>query len=198
MSNAWDPTAQPPSPHPAPGSGQAANPRDVTRVIKRVRQTRDFLPDPVPEEILTDILDVARWTGSAGNRQAWQFIVVTDPEVKRQMAEAAPYTAHIGIAPVVIAIALEPKSPDGDNFEEARVAERIMIAATAHGLACGVARARGDAQGVIGALLGVPEDRILRTMVSIGYPTAEARRIKTAPGTARKPLGEVVRRERFG
>jgi nitroreductase len=166
-------------------------------VLKRVRQTRDYLPTPVPEEILTDILDVARWTGSAGNRQPWTFITVTDPDVRRQMAEAAPYTAHIGVAPLVIAIALEPKTPEGDNFEEARAAERIMIAATAHGLACGIARARGEALQVIGSLLGIPAGRVVRTMVSVGYPTAAALLPKSAPGTARKPLAEVVRRERF-
>lgn len=197
MSDAARRTDPVPSPFP-PGSAPAgAAARGVTRVIKRVRQTREYLPDPVPPEILADILDVARWTGSAGNRQPWTFITVTDPAVKRRMAEAAPYTAHIGSAPVVIVIALEPKAPEGDNFEEARVAERIMIAATAHGLACGVARARGEAQGVIGSLLGVPPDRLVRTMVSVGYPTVAARRLKTAPGTARKPLEEVVRRERF-
>ncbi len=198
MSDASRPTDAVPSPFPPASAPAGAAARDVTRVLKRVRQTRDYLPIPVPVEIVTEILDVARWTGSAGNRQAWTFITVTDPDVKRQMAEAAPYTAHIGIAPLVIAIALEPKTPDSDNFEEARVAERIMIAATAHGLACGIARARGEAQGVIGSLLGVPEDRILRTMVSVGYPTPAARQIRTAPGTARKPLAEVVRRERFG
>ena len=198
MSDASRPTDPVPSPLPPASAPAAAAARGVTRVLRRVRQTRDYLPTPVPEEILTDILDVARWTGSAGNRQPWTFITVTDPDVKRQMAEAAPYTAHIGIAPVVVAIALEPKAPEGDNFEEARAAERIMIAATAHGLACGIARARGEAQLVIGSLLGVPPGQVVRTMVSVGYPTAEALPFKTAPGTARKPLAEVVRREGFG
>lgn len=197
MSDASRPTDAVPSPFPPASGAAGAAAGDVTRVLKRVRQTRDYLPIPVPVEIVTEILDVARWTGSAGNRQGWTFITVTDPDVKRQMADAAPYTTHIGIAPLVIAIALEPKAPDGDHFEEARVAERIMIAATAHGLACGIARARGEAQGVIGSLLGVPGDRILRTMISVGYPTPAARQMKTAPGTARKPLAEVVRRERF-
>jgi nitroreductase len=165
--------------------------------MRRVRQTRDFLPTPVPEEALRDILDVARWTGSAGNRQPWTLVVITDPAVKARMAEVAPYTAHIGIAPVVIAVVLEPQRPETDHFEEARLTERMMIAATAHGLACGLARIRPDGQDVVRELLGVPPDRIARSMVSVGYPTEAARQLKSPPGTARKPLDEVVRRERF-
>jgi nitroreductase len=170
---------------------------DLTRVVKRVRQTRDFRPDPVPEDALRDILDVARWTGSVGNRQPWTFIVVTDPETRRKMAEAATYTQHIGVAPVVIVVALEPKGVETDNYDEGRLTERIMIAATAHGLSCGLGRAREDAQGPIAKLLGVPDDLIVRSMVSIGYPTEAGAKPKSAPGEARRPLDELVRRERF-
>jgi nitroreductase len=198
MSDAWRPTDPVPSPLP-PGLPIAGpNPKAVSRVLRRVRQNREFLPTPVPAEALEDILDVARWTGSAGNRQPWTFVVVTDPATKQAMAKVATNTPHIGIAPVVIAVVMEPMGETSDNFDEGRVAERIMIAATAHGLDCGIGRAKPDAQAVIGPLLGVPPDRFVRTMVSVGYATAGGRRPKSPLGRARKPLGELVRRERFG
>lgn len=173
-------------------------PTEVTRALRRVRQTRDFRADPVPEDALLDILNVARWTGSVSNTQPWSFIVVTDADAKRQMAEAAPNTPHIGIAPVVIVVAKEPKGVETDHFDEGRLAERIMIAARAHGLDSGIGRARGDAQGEIGRVLGVPEDLTVRTMVSIGYPTEEGGKPKSDPGTARRPLETFIHRERFG
>ena len=173
-------------------------PTAVTRILRRVRQTRDYRPDAVPEEALLDILDVARWTGSVTNTQPWKFIVVTDPETRRKMAEAAPYTAHIGVAPVVICVAREPKGSEIDNFDEGRLAERVMIAARAHGLSSGLARARDEAQPIIGHLLGVPDDLVLRTMVSVGYPTEEGARPKSERGTARRPLETFISRERFG
>jgi len=166
--------------------------------MRRARQTRDFRPDPVPEEILRGILDVARWTGSAGNRQPWTFIVVTDPEVRRKMAEACPYTAHIGNAPVVIVVALEPRGEETDNFEEGRLAERMLVAASAYGIGAGLARARAEAKETIAGLLGVPPDRLVRTMVSVGYPTEAGAAPKSPAGRARKPFDEVVRWERFG
>jgi nitroreductase len=172
-------------------------PSAITRTVRRVRQTRDYRPDPVPEEALRDILDVARWTGSVTNTQPWKFIVVTDPETKRQMAEAAPYTAHIGVAPVVVCVAREIKGTEIDNFDEGRIAERMMIAAQAHGLNSGLARAREEAQPIIGRLLGVPDGMILRTMVSIGYPTEEGAKPKSPPGQARRPLDTFIAHERY-
>lgn len=175
----------------------AVEPTTATRLVKRVRQTRDYRPDAVPEDALRDILDVARWTGSVSNRQPWTFIVVTDAATRRKMAEIATNTPHIGIAPVVICMAMEPRGIESDNFDEGRVAERIMIAAAAHGLSSGIARARDDAQGPIGELLGVPSDRVVRTMVSVGYPTEAGAAPKSKPGEARRPLDELIRRERF-
>ena len=180
------------SPDPA-----SPEPSAVTRLVRRVRQTRDFRPDHVPDAALRDILDVARWTGSAGNRQPWTFIVVTDAATKRAMAEAAPNTPHIGIAPVVVVVATEPRSADQDHFDEGRLAERIMIAAEAHGLDSGIGRAPEAAQPVIGKLLGVPDDRIVRTMVSLGYPTEAGAAPKSPPGQARRALDTFIRREHF-
>jgi nitroreductase len=185
-----------PSPLPPRAAPPTADPGAVSRLLRSVRQTRDFLPTPVPEAALRDILDGARWTGSAGNREPWTFIVVTDLATKQAMAKAATNTPHIGIAPVVVAVAMDPMGETSDNFDEGRVAERIMIAAAAHGISSGIGRAKPDAQKVIGPLLGVPEGHFVRTMVSLGYPTDEGRRPKSPPGKARKPLDELVRQER--
>ena len=176
---------------------RTSDPHAATRLLCRVRQTRDFRPDDVPVAALRDILDVARWTGSAGNRQPWTFVVVSDPATKRSMAEAATNTPHIGIAPVVIVMATEPRGVETDNFDEGRVAERIMIAAAAHGLASGIGRASGDAQGAIGRLLGVPDQLVVRTMVSVGYATEEGARLKSPRGQARRPLESFIREGRF-
>lgn len=177
---------------PLPDAGSAI------QLMRRVRQTRDFRADPVPESALHDILEAARWTGSVSNRQGWTFIVVTDAATKGAMAEAATNTPHIGNAPLVIVVAMEPRNEIIDNFDEGRLAERILIAAAANGLGAGIGRANDEAGVTIARLLGVPADQIVRTMVSVGYPTEAGARPKSAPGAARKPLESLVRRERFG
>src|SRR6266567_2257653 len=99
------------------------------RGLRAVRQLR---PDPVPESVLHDILEVACWSGSAGNRQPWEFVVVRDRDMLRRLsaidgANAGPLaTAAIGIA-----IVIHPEVPDLDAYDEGRLAERILLAAAA-------------------------------------------------------------------
>jgi nitroreductase len=50
------------------------------------RALRRLKPDPVPDEIITKILDAAIRAPSAGNSQHWVFIVVRDPEQRRKLA----------------------------------------------------------------------------------------------------------------
>jgi nitroreductase len=49
------------------------------------RAMRRFKPDPVPETLITRILDAAIRAPSAGNAQNWAFVVVRDPEQRRRL-----------------------------------------------------------------------------------------------------------------
>ncbi len=51
-------------------------------IYERRDVRRDFLPDPVPEEILKKLLDAAHHAGSVGFMQPWSFIVIRDVGVK--------------------------------------------------------------------------------------------------------------------
>jgi hypothetical protein len=57
-----------------PASSDSASARIA--YLRGVRAVRQLRSDPLPEPVLHDILEVARWSGSAGNRQPWEFIVV--------------------------------------------------------------------------------------------------------------------------
>ena len=54
--------------------------------IYSARSLRHFKPDPVPQELITQVIDAAIRASSGGNTQHWSFIVVRDAEVKRQLA----------------------------------------------------------------------------------------------------------------
>jgi nitroreductase len=58
---------------------------DVFEAIHTARALRRFKPDPVPEAMITRILDAAIRAPSAGNAQNWAFVVVRDPEQRRQL-----------------------------------------------------------------------------------------------------------------
>ena len=53
--------------------------------IHSARSLRRFRPDPVPEELLTRVLDAAIRAPSAGNAQNWAFVVVRDPAQRQRL-----------------------------------------------------------------------------------------------------------------
>jgi nitroreductase len=57
----------------------------VLEAIHSARAIRRFKPDPVPETVLTAILDAAIRAPSAGNSQNWVFLVVQDAEQRRKL-----------------------------------------------------------------------------------------------------------------
>jgi nitroreductase len=60
---------------------------DVFHIMYTCRSIRRLKPDPVPDELIYRVLDAGIRAPSGGGVQAWRFVVVTDPEIKRQIAE---------------------------------------------------------------------------------------------------------------
>nr|QNO57429.1 bifunctional F420 biosynthesis protein FbiB [Methanosarcinales archaeon ANME-1 ERB7] len=51
---------------------------ELLEAIKSRKSIRAFKPDQVPREVLTELLEVARWAPSGTNTQPWEFIVLTE------------------------------------------------------------------------------------------------------------------------
>jgi nitroreductase len=60
---------------------------DVVDALRTTGAVREFHPDPVPDEVVADILDTARFAPSGGNRQAWRVVLVQDPVVRRGLRD---------------------------------------------------------------------------------------------------------------
>jgi nitroreductase len=169
---------------------------DYIRLLRTLRATRSFEDRPVPEAAIDDILEIARWSGSASNQQEWQFVVITDRATLATIGEAAQTAHYLAKAPLAIAIVMPGERKIMEAFDEARVAERIMLAAHAHGLGSSIGWV-GDGEEQAKQALGIPAEHKLRTVISIGYPDKTGRKPKSAPGTARRPIEELVHRERW-
>ena len=164
----------------------------VLRTLRR-RQIRDFSDEPVDDDAIRAILEVARWTGSGANRQPWTFVILRDRAERQPIPELAPHAAHVAKAPVAIAIVMNGAAPQWDDYDEGRVAERILIAATALGLGAGIGLVNGHERTEVSAILDVQPPAYRRTMISLGHPTQAALKRHTGPGTGRRPLAEFVR-----
>ncbi len=57
--------------------------------MKRRRTVRDFSNQPVPREIIEDCIKTAGTAPNGANKQPWHFAVVSDPEIKKEIREAA-------------------------------------------------------------------------------------------------------------
>jgi len=57
-------------------------------LVKKRRTIRQFRPDPLPDEYITRIIEVARWAPSAFHTQPWEFVVIKDAEIKNQIVAA--------------------------------------------------------------------------------------------------------------
>jgi nitroreductase len=56
---------------------------DLFDIIQTTRSMRRLKPDPVPNEMIRNILEAGVCAPSGGNMQRWRFLVVRDPEVKK-------------------------------------------------------------------------------------------------------------------
>lgn len=164
--------------------------------LNGLRATRRFTSDPVPEAALRDILEVARRTGSAMNRQPWRLIVVRDRETLRRLAAINSHAGHLASAPLAIFLVMDGDEEIDEAYDDGRLSERIMLAAAAHGLgSCiGWFLEPGHPEAARAAL-GVPPERTLRTAISIGYPAPDDTPRRARAG--RKSLGQIAALERF-
>lgn len=165
-------------------------PNETLNFLRRARNLREFANTPIPDEVLNDILDVARWTGSAMNQQPWMFVVVRNREKLDQLANAGGYVKHLGSATAAIVLSMDGP---GHDFDEGRLAERILLAAAAHGLGAGVAWFNDDGARAAKQTLGIAPERAARTVIALGYPTPAAQQLRTKTGEARKALGDIVK-----
>jgi nitroreductase len=162
----------------------------VFECVRARVETREFKPDPVPEAVIQKILEAGRWSPSQRNRQPWHFIMVQDRESLRQLGAMAPSGPYLADAPLAIVVVTEgARVPLIDGT---RAISSMQLVAWEEGLgSCWVGSV--DRQGVK-RLLGIPDACELITVLPFGYPTDAAKQLKKR----RKPLEQMVHRERFG
>jgi len=152
----------------------------VWEAIQGRRSIRAFKPDPIPEELLRNlILRAAIWAPTGGNAQTWRFAVVTDPDLIRKIKMVSPGLTRT--PPVVIAVCQDldvVKKRGGELgtavafMDTAMAAQNIMLAAYAGGLGtCAIASFH---VGAVRQILRLPAAIIPQLLISLGYPAARA------------------------
>lgn len=171
----------------------------LLELVRKRRTNRSFKPDPIPDEYITKIVDVARWAPSGFHTQSWEFAVVRKKEVKDKIVavlekygppiknpEQASSRGDFRDAPVFIVLFCDWRArvglPAGARDNDALVANifcssmagaflYMHLAAASLGLASQwYSQAGGpDSEREIKKILGVPEPLKIYDMMALGY-----------------------------
>lgn len=165
---------------------------DLLALIRSRRSVRAYTAEPVPEELLLQLIDAARWAPSAVNGQPWSFVLVTAGQaitLLGNLADGVVFNRHVRRAAAIIAICADPRGNRYYQMDCAFAAQNILLAAHALGLgACFIGAF--DEPG-IKAVLEVPVHLRVVGLISLGWP-AEA---PAAPPRLR--VEEVLRRSTY-
>ena len=177
----------------------------ITDTIYTRRSIRRYTTQPVPEELIDQLLDAATRAPSSHNGQPWRFAVITTSSVKAQLAEqmgerlradrlrasdrleeidrdVARSRERIIMTPVVIVVCLSTINLD-DPYERlmamqsvAASIQNLLLAAHEAGLgACWMA-APLYCPDVVRAVLQLPDDWEAQALITLGYPADAGKR----------------------
>jgi nitroreductase len=161
---------------------------DALEAIRKRRSVRNYTGDPIPREDLETIVDAGRLAATGYNKQPWDFIVVTNPEMINKLKIAAKWMDKAG---AIIAVVLDPAARYWLEDGSAAI-ENILIAATALGYdSCWLEGYTLPLETEFKALLDVPDEKRLLTLIPIGVPV-------TWPTKEKKSLQDVIHWEKYG
>lgn len=163
---------------------------DALEALKTRRSVRNYKSDPVPKDVIEDIIDCGRLAATGINIQPWEFVVVTDPTKRKQLADTTDHGKFIAEAPVCVVVL--SKADEKYFIEDCSAAtQNIMVAARAHGLgSCWVAGDKKPYTAQICQIAGVPKTHRLVALIAVGYP-------ESIPAPVKRPLSEVLHWEQF-
>ncbi|HHV94350.1 MAG TPA: nitroreductase family protein [Firmicutes bacterium] len=162
---------------------------DALQAIRTRRSIRKYQDKPIPKETLEAIVDCGRLAATGRNEQPWEFVVVTDPDVKQQIADATDFGKFIAQAAACIAVFCRDTKYYLEDGSAAT--QNILVGAWAMGVgSCWIAGDKKHYASTIGDILGVPENIKLVSLIALGYPAEQ-------PTRPKRDLSEVIHWNRF-
>lgn len=149
--------------------------RTMQKVILNRRSIRNYTKEPVTEEQIRALLEAGMSAPSAGNQRPWHFVVITDQAVREEIPRLHPHAGMVPHAPVVIAVCADLRLERYAGYwpqDCAAATENILLSAEAQGLGAvwlGV-HPDEDRMHKLGALLHLPEQVKLLSLVALGHP----------------------------
>jgi nitroreductase len=169
--------------------------KKVLELIVSRQSDRKYSDKQVEREKLERIIESARMAPSANNEQPWKFVVITEPELLKKVADAASakllgMNMFVGQATVLIVIVREKpdfsskvgsviKNKDYSLIDIGIASENICLQAKAEGL--GSCMIGWFDERLVRKLLGIPRSKRVELIITLGYSLSEQRMKKRKP-----------------
>lgn len=182
----------------------------MIKEIKEHRSVRNYKSDPVPEDILGEVLLAGTRASTTGNMQLYSMVVTTSPEIRERLAPCHFNQPCVKQAPVLITFCADVNrfskwcrmrgaEPVYDNFawfvnasvDAVLVSQNVALEAEAHGLGICYLGTVIYTADKIAEILELPDGVVPVAAMTVGYPAAETGL------TTRLPLEAVVHRDKY-
>ena len=139
------------------------------RLLKERRSIRSYDSRPIEDDILTKILDTARWCWSAVNRQPWKFYVIRNKELISKVAKECTTGPFAAEAPVLVALVGDVDTQPNWYIQDLSfVSLQLALAAWTFGIGtCFIGNINREK---VKELLNLKERDYLLTVLPLGYP----------------------------
>lgn len=169
---------------------------DLLTAIKERRSCRSYLPDPIDDTTIEQVLEAAVWAPSPANLQPWEFVVVTSPDVKEKIFCSSSELKKVWYeksgwkwvnkysidflkeVPAMVCVIADPKksgldafSPQGaEAYQHACAAAIQNMMLTAHSLGLGTLWFTLFDRAVVGEILGIDKEKEPMALICMGKP----------------------------
>jgi len=172
---------------------------DLNKVIFSRHSTRDYDDKRIKNEVLSEILEIAKYAPSAGNMQNWVFMIIEDKKKMSKLSEACLNQHWISQAPLLIVVCYDERSAKTLFPEKAleysiqnSTAASIYIMLKARDLDLGSCWVDIVKREEVSRQLKLPPYIIPSHIITIGYPKGDDKK------TTRNEINLVTYFEEYG
>jgi nitroreductase len=162
---------------------------DVEDAIRGRRTHKAFAPEPVPRELLDELLELARWAPNHHLTNPWRFRVIGPRALSRLKQAVGPEAASkLDRAPTLVVASVQRTGDRVQDEEDlcatACATYAVLLGAHSRGLA-GYWRTPGVLRTGAGrAAVGIPESERFVALIHLGWPRQEKSAPERAPQSA--------------
>ena len=148
--------------------------------IKTRRSIRRYMDKKIPIEDLLELAGAAMMAPSAHNQQPWQFIIIDDQSILKQIAEFSTYAKMCAHAPAGILVCANISQLPALEFWQqdcAAATQNLLLAAHEKGIGSVWTGIYPQEKRIKNyqELFGLPKDVMPFALVALGYPAEKIR-----------------------